>query len=109
MKMDWFYIIYYFVFTSFFYLFSTLSLPVLMLMTDNVFLAYNTLAKRVDHCYMVDFYQQSYVDRYVYYVMIMMVNVVAPWLFYNDWWWVSYLLYLTTMPCVFERMLILLK
>ena len=102
--MDWFYICYLIIFSSLFLLLPV-SLPTLLMTTDNLFLAYNTLAHRLAQRPVLFYKTTSYVDRYVFYGLIMLCNMILPLLLYHVWWWISYSLYLLAMPCVMQHIM----
>lgn len=85
-----------------FYYFINNYLIVMLFAMDNIFISYNTIGKIYNYN-IIDFYEQPYIDRYIYYFLISLLNPILYLILYID---VTILLFMTTIPPIFAFILL---
>ena len=78
----------------------------LLLMNDNLVVSYNYWCDIYRIKYKLSIYEQSYIDRYIYYISVLVIKLVLHILFYtNEDFMLKYFILLTTTPTIFSHIL----
>lgn len=98
--------LYYFVsFTLYYYWFYNQPFFFLLLLFDNLILSFNTFCSIYYPSLTITFYNNSYIDRYIYYFILSIINILLTLLCFRHFPILTYILYLTTIPIIFNFML----
>ena len=84
-----------------FYYFTNQSLIIMLMVMDNLFLSYNTISKIYNYP-LIKFYEASFIDRYIYYVIISLLNPIFYLMLYTD---ITAILFISTIPPLFSLIL----
>lgn len=81
-------------------------LPFLLFTHDNIVISFNSLCNIYNIPYQVNFYNLSYMDRYIYYILLIMLKPLFHILFYTyDDSYIKFIFLLTLTPYIFEYIL----
>jgi hypothetical protein len=92
--------------TAFYYYTHQQWLIIILFSLDNLFISYNTICHIYKLNYKLTFYDLNYVDRYIYYGLLIILKPIIHLLIYNQFVHISYFLFLTTHPWLFNQILI---
>lgn len=91
-----FYLVFY---TGFYYLTCNNYFPVLLFGIDNLFISFNLICNIYKLNYQFSYYNEPYYDRYIYYLLIMIMNPFIQLLFYTFHnFYINYILFIVTIP-----------
>src|SRR5690242_19661083 len=85
-------------FTLFYYFTFHQPLFVILLSLDNLFISYNTICHIYKLNYKNLFYESSYIDRYIYYFLILIAKPFIHLLLFTWYHHISYLLFMLACP-----------
>src|SRR4029079_3302123 len=89
-------------FTLYYYTFYNLPFLPLLILSDNLVLAFNTFCFIYYPTFTINFYNQSYIDRYIYYFILFLTNLFLTILCFGYYPIFTFILYLTTLPYFFK-------
>ena len=82
---------------GFYYLTSDQYLFAMLMLLDNAMISFNTISKIYEWDKHVAFYDEPYIDRYIWYVIISFSKIILQWILYtNDY--IGFILFMTIMP-----------
>src|SRR5258708_4612729 len=91
-------------FNIFYYFTSNHNLLTILFATDNIFTSYNTICSIYNLNYNLKFYDKSYINRYIYYLLMIIIKPFIHLLLYHkEHYIINYVLYLTTIPLIFNK------
>ena len=83
------------------YYFTNTYLFIMLTIIDNLLISYNTISKIYNY-ELIPFYEEPYIDRYIYYVFISLLNPIFYLMLYTD---ITIILFLSTIPPIFSVIL----
>jgi hypothetical protein len=93
--------------TTFYYLTYNHYFSLILFTYDNMMLSYNTICDIYHLPYKSMFYTGSYIDRYIYYMLLITIKPFLQLMFYNyNSYLLNYILCITILPIFFTQLLI---